>query len=88
MQANFVKAEAYFKRALKIREEQLGPTHSRVGQTLKHMLTLYEMQEKFTEALESGTRALAISEKIFGVGSDPPLFFFLQMLWSASLCFG
>jgi actin len=65
--ANFVKAEAYFKRALKIREEQLGPTHSRVGQTLKHMLTLYEMQEKFTEALESGTRALAISEKIFGV---------------------
>ena len=62
-------AEAYFKRALKIREEQLGPTHSRVGQTLKHMITLYEMQERFKDALECGSRALTISENIFGSGT-------------------
>jgi hypothetical protein len=64
-----VTAEAYFKRALKIREEQLGPTHSRVGQTLKHMITLYEMQERFKDALECGSRALTISENIFGSGT-------------------
>lgn len=63
-----MRAEEYFKRALKIREEQLGPSHSRVGQTLKHMITLYEMQEKFKEAIECGTRALTISENIFGSG--------------------
>jgi tetratricopeptide (TPR) repeat protein len=71
---NFVKAEEYFKRALKIREEQLGPTHSRVGQTLKHMITLYEMQERFKDAIECGSRALTISENIFGSGNPlPPL---------------
>ena len=33
-----------FERALLIRVDKLGPTHTRVGQTLKHMLTMYEGQ--------------------------------------------
>lgn len=37
-------AEKYFKQALEIRKKKLGPMHARVAQTLKHMITLYEMQ--------------------------------------------
>lgn len=43
------------------REEQLGPNHSRVGQTLKHMITLYEMQERFKEAEECGERYIQMT---------------------------
>lgn len=53
-----------FQKALAIREKQFGPEHSRVGQTLKHMITLYEMQEKWQEALNVGNRALDILSKV------------------------
>lgn len=43
-QSRFGEAEACFQRALAIRIAKLGPNHSRVGQTLKHLLTLYELQ--------------------------------------------
>jgi hypothetical protein len=36
-----------FLKALELREKVFGPEHSRVGQTLKHMITLYEMQVRF-----------------------------------------
>lgn len=53
-----------FLKALAVREKQFGPEHSRVGQTLKHMITLYEMQEKWQEALNVGNRALDILSKV------------------------
>jgi len=60
------EAEEVFKKSLEIREKIFGPEHSRAGQTLKHMITLYEMQEKWTEALEVGLKAEVILGKIFG----------------------
>lgn len=40
----YSEAEEAFEKALQIRIEKLGPTHTRVGQTLKHMLAMYEEQ--------------------------------------------
>jgi len=60
------KAESYFARALKIRENKLGQNHSRVAQSLKHLLTLYELQENFVKACECGQKALKIVEKLKG----------------------
>ena len=45
------RAQTVFQRALKIREEKLGKDHSRVAQTLRHMITLYELQENFQDAI-------------------------------------
>jgi hypothetical protein len=38
------EAEKCFEKCLRIREEKLGMKSSRVGQTLKHMLSFYEEQ--------------------------------------------
>ena len=40
----YTEADASFGRALRIREDALGPSHARVAQTLKHMINLYELQ--------------------------------------------
>jgi len=62
-------AEQYLVRAYKIRKEKLGAYHSRLGQTLKHMLTLYQSQEKAPKAIETGLEALKVFEKIGGPNS-------------------
>ena len=38
------EAEKCFEKCLRIREEKCGHKSSRVGQTLKHMLSFYEEQ--------------------------------------------
>lgn len=65
-QARYGEAEASFTRALTIYEKRYGTTHSRVGQVLKHLITLNEAQERRDKALECGKRALRITETIFG----------------------
>jgi len=45
----------------------LGENHSRVGQTLKHMLSLYEEQGELQKAIDAGERALRITEHEFGL---------------------
>ncbi len=55
-----------FKNSLQIRAAKLGPNNSRVGQTLKYMLTLYELQGRWDEAAVCGARALKITEAEFG----------------------
>jgi len=65
-QSRYSDAEACFQKALAIRIAKLGPSHSRVGQTLKHLLTLYELQEKYDRAFDCGLKALQINEKILG----------------------
>lgn len=56
---------------MEIREAKLGKFHSRVAQTLKHLLTLYELQELFDKALEYGKRASSILARIYGPDSVP-----------------
>jgi hypothetical protein len=46
-------AEPLLIDALHIREVRLGPKHSRVAQTLKHMLTLYELKSKSSPPIPS-----------------------------------
>lgn len=43
----YKEAEEVFETALQIRIEKLGPTHARVGMSLKHMLAMYEAQGRF-----------------------------------------
>lgn len=56
----FTEAEEVFEKALQIRIEKLGPTHTRVGQTLKHMLTMYE--EQGITLIMRSIQALAITQ--------------------------
>lgn len=65
----YIQAEEYLKRALKIREDTLGPSHSRVTQSLKHLLTLMELQERYPEAVKVGNRILANTSKQHGLDS-------------------
>jgi len=59
-------AEKYLERAYNIRKQKLGPFHSRTGQTLKHMMTLYQSQENFPKAIQAGLEAKLIFEKSGG----------------------
>ena len=65
-QDQFNDALICYERALEIRTRKLGPGHSRVAQTLKHLITLNEAIEDYPTALEYGERALHIIQKIYG----------------------
>lgn len=62
-------AEKYLVDAYAIRKEKLGPYHSRTGQTLKHLMTLYQSQENVPKSIECGVEAMKIYEKIGGPSS-------------------
>eukprot|EP01121_Diplochlamys_sp_Union-15-3_P021687 TRINITY_DN890_c0_g1_i4.p1 TRINITY_DN890_c0_g1~~TRINITY_DN890_c0_g1_i4.p1 ORF type:complete len:225 (-),score=41.59 TRINITY_DN890_c0_g1_i4:77-751(-) len=64
--SQYLKAEEHFLKALKIRVDKLGEYHSRTGQTYKHMITLYQVQEKYKEAIECGNKALEIAQRVHG----------------------
>ena len=61
------EAEQTLLKSLRIRETKLGANHSRVGQTLKHLLTFYEENGMYDKAAECGERALKITETVFGL---------------------
>lgn len=65
-QNQFNDAEACYEQALFIREEKLGKNHARTLQTVKHMISCYEMQEKVEQAITYSIRAHTISDAIFG----------------------
>mmetsp|Transcript_24246 Transcript_24246/g.26929 ORF Transcript_24246/g.26929 Transcript_24246/m.26929 type:complete len:1179 (+) Transcript_24246:885-4421(+) len=62
----YAEAEKYLKEALDIRLQSLGKYHSRVAQTYKHFITLYQAQERWKSATDAGMKALAIIEKLNG----------------------
>jgi len=62
-------AEKHLVRAYEIRKQKLGSFHSRTGQTLKHMMTLYEAQENVPKAIEAGLEAKTIYEKLGGTSN-------------------
>jgi tetratricopeptide (TPR) repeat protein len=67
LQGDYVQAEAYYKRALEIREQHLGLVHSHTASTYYHLAKLYTALEQFEEAELFSSKALSICKHAFGV---------------------
>jgi len=66
----YTKAEEYLTEALNISIKKLGPLHSRVAQTYKHLFTLYNLQEKkIEESRNCSRKALEVLKHIHGEDS-------------------
>jgi tetratricopeptide (TPR) repeat protein len=59
----YVRAEAYYKRALTRLLKTLGPDHPNVGTTMNSLALLYDSIERYKEAEKYRDLALAIKEK-------------------------
>ena len=66
----YAEAEPILRRALAIRDEQLGSDHPDTATSLNNLAMLYEKQGRYKEALPLLERALAICEK--ALGSEHP----------------
>ncbi|MGB5055166.1 MAG: FxSxx-COOH system tetratricopeptide repeat protein, partial [Nitrospirales bacterium] len=64
--ARYTEAEPLYQRALAIREQALGPTHSHVAMSLNNLGELYRNQGKYAKAEPLFQRALAIVEQALG----------------------
>src|SRR5450755_4665357 len=64
--ARYVEAEPLLKRALSIREQQLGPHHPDTARSLNNLANLYHHQGKYQQAEPLYQRALAIREQQLG----------------------
>ena len=64
------EAELLLRRALQIREKQLGPEHPDVASSLNNLAGLLQAQGKYSESEPLYRRALGIDEK--ALGSDHP----------------
>ncbi len=69
-QGNNTEAEPLYRRALEIREKQLGPNHPDVAQSLNNLAELLRAQGNYAEAEPLYRRALEIFEK--SLGKDHP----------------
>jgi CHAT domain-containing protein/tetratricopeptide (TPR) repeat protein len=65
-QGKYGEAEGFYKRALAIREGQLGSNHPDVAGTLGGLANVYWQEGKYAEAEAQYKRALTIQEKKFG----------------------
>ena len=65
-QGKFNEALPLAKRALEIRQKQLGSEHQLVGQALKNIATLYFAKKQYADAARFYQRTLSLYEKIFG----------------------
>ncbi len=63
----YAEAEPLFKRALAIREQQLGIDHPDTAASLNNLALLYRAQGKYAEAEPLFKRALAIREQQLGI---------------------
>src|SRR5450755_831463 len=64
--ARYMEAEPLLKRALAIREQQLGPNHPDTATSLNNLALLYENQGKYAQAELLVVRTLAIYEQQLG----------------------
>src|SRR5207248_418665 len=64
--AHYREAEPLYQRALRIREQQLGPEHPDVAASLHNLAILYHQQGKYREAEPLYQRALRIREQQLG----------------------
>jgi tetratricopeptide (TPR) repeat protein len=60
------EAEPLYRRALSIREQELGSDHPDTATGLNNLASLYSMEGKYTEAEPLYWRALAIRERLLG----------------------
>jgi tetratricopeptide (TPR) repeat protein len=68
----YEQAESFFKRALQIQKEKLGPEHPEVAENLeKHAILLHKIGQK-EKAEELEARAKLIRAKIVGVTQETP----------------
>ncbi len=70
-QGKYAEAEPLYQRALRIREQALGPDHPQVAYPLNGLANLYQEQGKYAEAEPLYQRALHIREQ--ALGPDHPL---------------
>lgn len=68
--AHFPQAESSLRRALRVREQLLEPTHPELAQNLNDLAGVYHNQGKLTEAEPLYQQALAIQEQTLGT-EDP-----------------
>ncbi len=61
------EAEPLFRRALEIREKQLGPDHPDVAESLNCLAILFQAQGNYANAETLYRRALEIDEKKLGL---------------------
>lgn len=61
------EAELLFKRALSIRELQLGAMHPDTATSLNNLADLYRRRGKYTDSEQLFKRALVIDEKVYGL---------------------
>ncbi len=64
--ARYAEAESFYRQALEIREQVLGPEHPDVATSLSHLTSLYWDQSKYTLAEPLFLRALSIREQALG----------------------
>jgi Tfp pilus assembly protein PilF len=69
-QGKYAEAERMYQRALRIREQRLGPEHLQMADLLSNLAALYFDQGRYAEAEPLGTRALHIRER--QLGSEHP----------------
>jgi tetratricopeptide (TPR) repeat protein len=62
----FAQVTKLAKQHLDLTEQQYGPNHSEVGQSLHNLAMLYHAQARYAEAEALYKRALAITEKALG----------------------
>jgi TonB family protein len=65
-QGKFDEALPLAKRALEIREKELGSEHQLVGQSLKNIASLYFAKKQYAQAAKLYQRTLSVYEKVFG----------------------
>ena len=66
LQGDYVQAESYYKKALVIREQNLGFNHPHTATTYYHLASLYATLERYEEAESFFCKALSIRERAFG----------------------
>ena len=65
-QGKYPQAEPLYQRALRIREQALGPNHADMAYPLTNLANLYYQQGKYDEAEPLYQRALRIREQVLG----------------------
>jgi tetratricopeptide (TPR) repeat protein len=67
VRVRYPESERFHQRAMRIREQQLGPEHPDVAHSLSDLADVYQVQGKYAEAEFLYQRALHIREQVLGL---------------------
>jgi TonB family protein len=82
-QGKFNEALPLARRALEIREKQLGPEHELVAVALKNLASLYLARKQYDDAVKLYQRTLSVYEKVFGPDDPKTADIFDSLGWSS-----